>query len=172
MIKLRRDITFDTPVRESRKRTNRRKIRKGRQSNIDGIVDNLPVSNIISPYNKMSNDNVIFKSIKNKVLTILHFLQDYVGSGDYDTDDEDYEYIDYEDEDYGQVNVPDRVEPVIDNGVDTNGKIDFDENSEGLSDLVIRITLKMEAPWNNALGMFSLKYIEYSTMIFNNVFLI
>ncbi len=51
LIKLRRDITFDTPARESRKRTNRRKIRKGRQSNIDGIVDNLPVSNILFRYN-------------------------------------------------------------------------------------------------------------------------
>ena len=76
-----------------------------------------------------------------------------MGSGDYDTDDEDYEYIDYED--YNQGNGPDRVEPVIDNGIDTNGNIDFDENSEGLSDLVIRITLKMETPWNDALGMFS-----------------
>ena len=96
---------------------------------------------------------IIAKNIKPKFLNIQHFLQDYVGSGDFDTDDEDYEYIDYED--YSQVNGPDRVEPVVDNELDTNGNIDFDENSEGLSDLVIRITLKMETPWNDALGMFS-----------------
>ena len=84
----------------------------------------------------------------------MPFIQDYELSGDFDTDDEDYEYIDYEDEDYYQVNGGDRVEPVIDNDLDSNGNIDFEENSEGMSDVVIRITLKMESPWNAALGMF------------------
>ena len=84
----------------------------------------------------------------------MHCMQDYELSGDYDTDDEDYEYIDYEGEDYYQVNGGDRVEPVIDNELDSNGNIDFEENSEDMSDLVIRITLKMESRWNAALGMF------------------
>ena len=80
------------------------------------------------------------------------YFQDYVGSGDYGTDDEDYdgEYynIDYDNgnDEYYSVN----VEPVIDN--DANGNIDFEEGSEAISDLVIRITLQMKSPWNDALG--------------------
>ena len=72
----------------------------------------------------------------------IFVVKDYLGSGDFDTDDEDYEYIDYEGNDYYSVDNPVRVEPVIDNDIE----------SQGLSDLVIRITLKMIIPWNDALG--------------------
>ena len=79
-----------------------------------------------------------------------------MGSGDFGTDDEDYneeEYytIDYGNEDdYYSVN----PEPVIDNGIDTNGNNnDFEGGSVTISDLVIRITLLMKSPWNENLGM-------------------
>ena len=81
-----------------------------------------------------------------------------MGSGDFNTDDEDYEEyysIDYDNgEDYYSVN----VEPVIDNGIDSNGNIDFEEGAEGVSDLIIRITLLMKSPWIDALGMLSTFY--------------
>ena len=81
-----------------------------------------------------------------------------MGSGDYGTDDEDYDdedfSIDYGNEDYYY---PANVEPVIDNGIDTNESDEFEDRSEAISDLVVRITLLMKSPWNEDLGMMHAK---------------
>ena len=88
------------------------------------------------------------------LLKINLTLQDYVGSGDYGTDDEDYDdedfSIDYGNEDYYY---PENVEPVIDNAIDTNENVEFEGGSEAISDLVVRITLLMKSPWNKDIGM-------------------
>ena len=92
------------------------------------------------------------------LLKINLTLQDYVGSGDYGTDDEDYDdedfSIDYGNEDYYY---PENVEPVIDNAIDTNENVEFEGGSEAISDLVVRITLLMKSPWNKDLGMMHAK---------------
>ena len=93
------------------------------------------------------------------LLKINLTLQDYVGSGDYGTDDEDYDdedfSIDYGNEDYYYP--AENVEPVIDNAIDTNENVDFEGGSEAISDLVVRITLLMKSPWNEDLGIMHAK---------------